>query len=364
MFPKSLGLVTFAYKQVWGTLTLKDVRHIPDLLLNLIFVHMLDNDGYNHFISSGNWKLTKGSLMVAQGILCWSLYKTQAKVCGGQPNAVDDDTSPNLWHKWLTHMSKKALQLLAKESLIPMAKDKSSNPYDDCLFGKQHKVSFQKNSTQKLEKLELVYSDVCRPMEVDSLGGNKYFVTFIDDASRKTWEYLLHTKSLVFQYIQKFHAMVDRETRNPLKRLQTDNGGEYISKEFKEYCSKHGISHEKTVPSTPQHNGVAERMNWTIVEKVRCKLKLAKLPNIFWGEANTAVYLINRSSSVPLDFDIPQRVLAGKYVPYSHLKVFRCKAFMHVPKEERTKLDDKATSCIFIEYGDEEFDYRLWDSEK
>ena len=62
------------------TLTLKDVRHIPNLLLNLISVHMLDKDGYSHFINSGNWKLTKGSLVVAQGKLCYSLYKTQAKV--------------------------------------------------------------------------------------------------------------------------------------------------------------------------------------------------------------------------------------------------------------------------------------------
>ena len=62
--------------------------------------------------------------------------------------------------------------------------------------------------------------------------------------------------------------MVEREKRNPLKRLRTDNGGEYISKELKEYCSKHGIMHEKTVPNTPQHKGVVERMNRTIVEKV------------------------------------------------------------------------------------------------
>ena len=121
----------------------------------------------------GNWKLTKGSLVVARGRLCCSLYKTQEKVCGGQLNAVDDDTSTNLWKKRLAHMSEKGLQLLAKQSLIPMAKDKPSNPCDYCLFGKQHKLSFQKNSTRKLEKLELVYSDVCRPMEVDSLGGNK-----------------------------------------------------------------------------------------------------------------------------------------------------------------------------------------------
>ena len=87
---------------------------------------------------------------------------------------------------WLAHMSEKGLQLLAKQSLISMAKDKSSNPCDYSFSGKQHRVSFQKNSTQKLEKLELVYYDVCEPMEVDSLDGNKYFVTFIDDASRKT----------------------------------------------------------------------------------------------------------------------------------------------------------------------------------
>ena len=94
-------------------------------------------------------------------------------------------------------------------------------------------------------------------------------------------------------------------------------------------------------------------------------LKLAKLPKSFWGEVvNTTVYLINRSASVTLDFDIPQRVWTGKDVPYSHLKVFGCNAFMHVPKEQRSKLNDKATPCIFIGYGDEEFSYRLWDLEK
>ena len=95
-------------------------------------------------------------------------------------------------------MSKKGLQLLAKQTLIPMAKDKLSNPCDYCLFGKQHKASFLKNSTRKIEKLELVYYDVCRPIEVDLLGGNKYFVTFIDNASRKTWVYVLHTNGQVF----------------------------------------------------------------------------------------------------------------------------------------------------------------------
>ena len=96
------------------TLTLKDVQHILDLYLNLIYVHMLDKDGYNHFISNDNWKLTKGSLVVASGKLYSSLYKTHVKMCGGQLNAIEDDVSPNLWHKQLVHMREKGLQLLDK----------------------------------------------------------------------------------------------------------------------------------------------------------------------------------------------------------------------------------------------------------
>ena len=69
------------------------------LHLNLISMHMLDKDGYNHFINSGDWKLSKGSLVVAQGKLCCSFYRTHVKVCGGQLNENDDDTSLDLWHK-------------------------------------------------------------------------------------------------------------------------------------------------------------------------------------------------------------------------------------------------------------------------
>ena len=78
---KSVSQITgiddiFIQTSMGCTLTLKDVRHIPNLRLNLIFVHMLDKDRYNHFINSVNWKLTKGSLVVARGRLCCSLYKT------------------------------------------------------------------------------------------------------------------------------------------------------------------------------------------------------------------------------------------------------------------------------------------------
>lgn len=75
----------------------------------------------------------------------------------------------------------------------------------------------------------------------------------------------------------------------------------------------------------------------------------------------TAVDLINLSPSVLLDGDVLERVWTGKDVSYKHLRVFGCRAYVHIPKDERSKLDDKAKECIFLCYGHEEFGYRLWD---
>ncbi|KAL6185208.1 hypothetical protein ACLB2K_041342 [Fragaria x ananassa] len=192
-------------------------------------------------------------------------------------------------------------------------------------------------------------------------GHNKYFVTFLDDTSRKVWVYLLKSKNQVFQTFKEYHAMVERETGRTLKCLRSDNGGKYTSNEFRGYCSKHGIRHIKIVPGTPQHNGVAKRMNHTILEKVRSMLKTVNLAKKFWGEAvTTACYLINRTPCVPLGLETPESVWTGRSASYSHLRVFGCKAFAHVPKKDISKLDDKAIPCIFLGYGNEEMGYRLW----
>ena len=93
-------------------------------------------------------------------------------------------------------------------------------------------------------------------------------------------------------------------------------------------------------------------MNRTILERVRCLLSHSKLPRSFWGEAmRTAVDLINLSPSVPLNGDLPEKVWTGKEVSYDHLRVFGSKAFVHIPKDERSKLDPKAKQCIFLGYG-------------
>ena len=109
-------------------------------------------------------------------------------------------------------------------------------------------------------------------------------------------------------------------------------------------------------------NGVVERMKRTIEERIRCMLSYSKLPNSVWGEAvRTSIDLINLSPSVPLKGDVPKRVWTGKDVSYDHLRVFGYKEFVHILKDERSKLDFKARPCIFLGYSHEEFGYMLWD---
>ncbi|MCF8701907.1 DDE-type integrase/transposase/recombinase [Corynebacterium sp. MC-10] len=188
--------------------------------------------------------------------------------------------------------------------------------------------------------LDLIHSDVCGPLP-KSLGRARYFVTFIDDHSRKTWAYTIKSKDQVLEVFKQFHASVERETGKNIKCVRTDNGGEYIGS-FHAYCKEHGIRHQRMPPKTPQLNGLAERMNRTLIERIRCLLFHSKLDKSFWGEALlTTVYVLNRSPCAPLQYEVPEKIWSGKNVSYKHLRVFGCKAFVHVPKDERQKLDVK-----------------------
>jgi len=343
-------------------LVLKDVKHAPDIRLNLISTGKLDDDGFYCFFGDGHWKITKGSLVVARGNKHSNLYSLQSSVSDDSVNVVEKECASELWHKRLGHMSVKGIDYLAKKSKLSRVKEAKLDKCVHCLAGKQRRVSFMSHPpTRKSGPLELIHSDVCGPMKVRSLGGAYYFVTFIDDYSRKLWVYTLKHKSDVLGVFKEFHALVERQTGKKLKCIRTDNGGEYCGP-FDEYCRRYGIRHQKTPPKTPQLNGLAERMNRTIMERVRCMLDDAKLPSSFWAEAvSTAVHVINLSPVVALKNEVPDKVWCGKEVSYDHLRVFGCKAFVHVPRDERSKLDSKTRECIFIGYGFDEFGYRLYD---
>ncbi|KAF7124908.1 hypothetical protein RHSIM_Rhsim12G0120600 [Rhododendron simsii] len=183
--------------------------------------------------------------------------------------------------------------------------------------------------------LELVHIDVCGPLKQISNGQNKYFLTFIDDYSRKTWVYFLKLKSEVFEKFKEFKALVEKGSGYHIKTLRSDQRGEYTGDQFEEFLRQQGIRHQCTPAYTPQLNGVAERKNRTILNMARSMLKDKDMPKRFWAEVvQCAVYLLNR--------------------------VFGCIAYAKVPEANRTKLEDKGVKCILVGYGDRTMGYKLY----
>ena len=276
---------------------------------------------------------------------------------------IEASTDTSLWHRRLGHMSKKVMKMLLSKGKLPELKSVDFDMCESCVLGKHKRVSFLKTGrTLKAKKLELVHTDLWGPSPIASLTSSRYYITFIDNSSRKVWIYFLKNKSDVFETFKKWKAMVEKKIGLKVKCLRSNNGGEYIDGEFSEYCARQGIRMEKTITETPQQNGVAERMNRTLNERARSMRLHAGLPKPFWVDVvSTTTYLINQGPLVPMEFRLPEEVWSSKEVMFSHLKFFYCVSYVHIDSNARSKFDAKSKICFFIGYGDKKFGYRFWD---
>ena len=126
-------------------------------------------------------------------------------------------------------------------------------------------------------------------------------------------------------YFKKFKALVEQETSSTIKTLRTDRAGEFTSFEFQLYCKKSGIQRHLTTPSTPQHNGVVERWNWTVLEMTRSILKHKNLRNYLWAEAaRHTTYRINKVTTRVLNSHKPYEAFQNNKLNVKHLRVFGC----------------------------------------
>ena len=150
---------------------------------------------------------------------------------------------------------------------------------------------------------------------------------------------------------------MENQTGKKIKRLRTDNGLEFCSSEFDEFCHSEGIARHHTVKDTPQQNGVAERLNQTLLERARCMLSNAGLARRFWVEAiHTACYLINRGPHTGIHLKTPCEMWSGKPADYSNLKFFGCPVYYHI---NEGKLEPRAKKGVFLGYGDGVKGYRI-----
>jgi transposase InsO family protein len=210
-------------------------------------------------------------------------------------------------------------------------------------MGKYTKATFHEKENQAAKILERVHSDVCGPFSTASTTKHRYYVIFVDDFSRKCWIYFMQKKDQTFSKFCEFKALVEKDTGKKVKALRRDNGGEYISNEFKNLCAKEGIQRELIAPHNPQQNGVAERKNRTIVGATRAMLHDQGLPLHLWAEAcNTTVFVQNRSPHRILGMSTPEEAFIGKKPDVSYFKIFGSSVYFHVTKDAK---EEARTNC-------------------
>ncbi|KAE9352691.1 hypothetical protein PR003_g4254 [Phytophthora rubi] len=212
--------------------------------------------------------------------------------------------------------------------------------------------------------LQGVHTDLMGPMKPKSKGGALYVLTFIDDYRRFVYVYLLISKAQVLDRFREFKALAETQTGYKVKCLRSENGGEYTSKRFNQFCALSGIVHQTSAPYSPQQNGLAERMNRTLAEMARSMMHYMEVDRQWWGEAvMTAAHIVNRIPNSARRDKTPVGVLTGEQTSLEYLRVFGSSGYVHLDKSKRTKWDTKTRRCIFLGYTENSKAYRVWDVE-
>lgn len=282
--------------------------------------------------------------------------------------------SQSLWHCRMGHLNvfdmKRMISGRMIKGLEQVNVDTDSMFCESCVFSKQKRTSFPKNKNARSSRiLELIHSDVCGPMPTTAYDGSRYFLTFTDDFSRASMVYFIKKKSEVLEKFKEYFAMAEAMHNMKIAKLKVDNGGEYTSNEFKQFCKEKGVQISYTVAYTPEMNSISERLNQTLQGKARSMLLASGLDHKFWNEAIlTANYLKNRASTNAVGRQFtnktPAEIWFGCKPDLSHLRIFGSECFNHIPQNNRSKLDARSTKCLMIGYAASMGSYRLWDVER
>lgn len=345
---------------VRGTIT--DVLFAPELHVNVLSVAKLQSGGNTIIFSPNGVKIVHQDGSEVTGESINNLIRLNFKIdkSGISVNTCSVTVTNNnykLWHERLGHLSKDKFVEIVRKSLV---KDKhlidkvkmEKFLCEHCIEGKQTRLPLNthKNMDHVTRPLSIVHSDVCGPINPPTINMQNYVLTFIDQYTHYCVGYLIKFKSDVFKCFVDFVRKSESHHNLKVSKLYCDNGGEYLSNAMKLFCSDNGIEYHLTAPHTPAQNGVAERMNRTIFEKVRTMMIQSKLDKKFWGDAvSTAIYLINRSPTRANMHETPYEKWHSKKPTLKFLKIFGSTAFVH-NKLMSGKLDSKSIKGIFVGY--------------
>lgn len=224
---------------------LNDVIHSPTISKNLLSINKLCQDN-NYCVvfddSSICIKDRRTDKVVTTGRSRNGLYELNLNERSPvfEVNAIGR-MSMDLWHARFWYMSEEAMRNMIKMFQLPVCNNAFKH-CTSCVMGKMHRLHSPlrlENSASDL--LEVIYADIWGPAPVPSLDGHRYYINFVDGFSKFNWLFPIFQKSNALSVFKKFKLLVEKQTRKPIKSLQTDNGGEFIA--FTEFLEQSGISH-------------------------------------------------------------------------------------------------------------------------
>jgi len=351
---------------------LQDVLHVPQLRNGLLSVTRATDQGFETLIAGKHLTFTDGNICIVAPIvngLATTPVGTNARLHAASARY---GAKLCIWHERFGHAAIETIIKLAASGNVqglsilgnPEQDAEESDVCLGCALGKIHRSPFPSVNNRHVKKGALIHSDICGPIQVQSVGGNRYLVTFIDDATRFIRGFLIpnkEAKTLLNAFIL-FQNLVETEAGCKVLAIRTDNGTEYKGV-FDVHLKRHGIEHQVTTPYSPESNGVSERYNRTIMEMVRPMLHRVGYPLELWGEAAlTACYIANRLPTSALDSGMtPFEAWHGYKPDVSHLRRWGCVAYAHIPEELRKKLDRKGKRGILVGYDNPPGTYRIYD---
>jgi transposase InsO family protein len=346
---------------------LDDVYFIPRLTANIVSLGQLDEGGCPVHIDAGVLRIwdEKRRLIVKVARSAARLYTLRLKLAKPVCLVARRSDEAWRWHERYGHLHFDTLRKLAKEGMVRGLPDIEhvEQLCDCCVAAKQKRNSFPAAAKYRAQGLlDLVHGDLCGPITPATPGGRRHFLLLVDDHSRYMWVRLLSSKDEAAQAIKDWQALVQAETGRVLKVLRTDNGGEFTSVEFGEWCAGQGLRRHFSAPYSPQQNGVVERRNQTVVAMARSLLKGREVPAVFWGEAVvTAVYLLNRAPTKSLAGRTPYEAWHGVKPSVEHLRTFGCVVHVKTVKPHLKKLEDRSKKMVLLGYEQGTKAYRVYD---
>jgi transposase InsO family protein len=230
-----------------------------------------------------------------------------------------------------------------------------------CQQGKQTKTRFKSKEHSTTRSMEIVHTDIVGPTTTKGLKGEKYFMLLVDNYTRMIVVCFLKSKSEAFENFKIYKEMVENEMDSRIKCLRSDNGGEFTSKEFMDYCSSHGLKRQFSIPRTPQQNGVVERKNRMVQEMAQTMLMDSKLTDIFWTqEVHRTVHTQNRVMLKNNNDKTPYKLWKGRPANVKHFKVCGSKCYIKREDGRMEKFDSRVDKGILVGYSNTRKAYKCY----